>query len=248
MIKKITDNFKENVDSVHKLVNFDEIVQMFYLNGLKRAEKGLKRYGAEDHPNYSVKNQIKSISNIRENKSLRPHYEVMLNQCVVLLVSYFASAIEGLFEFSLTDKIKNHPLGKLGREEIKISLSDLEQLDFNLSEDVGRIIVATKQISFQDMKSIARVFNEFFGFEPSKDQYVNNIILGQACRHSIVHSGGIVKQKIAKQISMAIPRDVKNELKTGDKIQFSAEEIEIVSKSMIHYIDKLVFALNNSQK
>jgi len=244
--KKISDNFKKNVSSVHELVNFDEIVQTFYLDGLKRAEKVIEKFVDKNHPSYGLKNLITSISNIHENKSLRPHYEVMLNQCVVLLVSYFTSAIEDLFESNLTHKIKSHKLDELGKEEIKVSINELEQLDFNLSEDIGRIIIDKKRISFQDMQSIAREFKDHFGFELSKDKHVNNIILGQACRHSIVHSGGIAKQKTIRQISKASPRDVKNELKTGDKVLFSTEEIEIISKSMIHYIDKLVSALNNS--
>ena len=244
IIKKISDNFKENVDSVHKLVNFDEIVQMFYLDGLKRAEKGLKKYGAEDHPNYSVKNQIKSISNIRENKSLRPHYEAMLNQCIVLLVSYFASAVEDIFELSLPYRIRNRPLSKLRREEIKITLGDLEQIDFNVLDNIGRIVVAKKQMSFQDMQSIANAFKDYFNFKPEKDKDVNNIILGQACRNSIVHSGGIINDKIIKQISKAKPRDLKGDLKVREKVQFNSGEIDIVATSMTCYINGLITSLH----
>ncbi len=244
-VDQIRDNFKGNVESVRKLVNFDDLIQKVYLDALKRAEEGLKKFGGEKHPSFSVENQIKSISNIRANKSLRPHYEVMLNQCVVLLVSYFASAVEDIFQFSLTRKIQNGQLSKLGTEEIKISLNELEKIDFEVLEHIGEIIVTKKDISFQDMQSIARAFNNYIDYEPEKDKDVNNIILSQACRHSIVHSGGVINSKIARQISTAKPRDLKKDLKEREQLQFNADEIEIVATSMILYIDKLVSALEN---
>lgn len=243
-IGQIKDNFKKNVESVRKLVNFDDIVQMLCLKALKRAEKGLKKFGAEKHPHFSIENVIKSITNIRDNESVRPYYEVMFNQCVVLLVSYFASAVEDIFQISLTHKIRNGQLAKLVNEEIKISLSELEQIDFDVLDNIGQIIVMRKDISFQDMQSIARAFNNYLDFEPPKDKDVNNIILSQACRHSIVHSGGVINDKIARQISNAKPRDIKKELKANKQVKFDPGEIKIISKSMICYIDKLVSALN----
>lgn len=243
-IDQIRDNFIENLDSVQKVVNFDDIVQMLCLKALKRAEEGLKKFGGEKHPHFSVENVIKSITNIRDNESVRPYYEVIFNICIVLLVSYFASAVEDIFQISLTHKIRNGPLGKLGKEEIKVSLSELEQIDFNVLDNIGQIIVMRQDISFQDMRSIARAFNNYFDFEPTKDKDVNNIILSQASRHSIVHSGGVINAKIARQISNAKPRDIKKELNVNEQVQFDPDEIKIISKSMIRYIDKLVSALN----
>ena len=245
VINHILDNFTKNVDSIKKLVNFDDLVQRLCLNALSKAEKGLKRFKAEKHPNYSVEGEIKSITSIRTHESLRPYYEVMFNQCVVLLVSYFASAVEDIFQISLTHKIRDGHLGKLGKEEIKISLSELKQIDFNVLDNIGQIIATFKDISFQDMQSIARAFNNYLDYEPTKDKDVNNIILSQACRHSIVHSGGVINDKIAKQISNARPRDLKKELKASEQVQFHPGEIEIISKSMICYIEKLVSALND---
>jgi len=244
VLNHILDNFTKNVDSIEKLVNFDDMVQMLCLSALRKAEEGLKKFSAEKHPSYSVEREIISITNIRTNESLRPYYEVMFNQCVVLLVSYFASAVEDIFQNSLTHKIRYGQLSKLGKEEIKISLSELKQIDFNVLGNIGQIIATFKDLSFQDMRSIARAFNNYLDYEPTKDKDVNNIILSQACRHSIVHSGGVINDKIAKQISNAKPRDLKKELKASEQVQFHPGEIKIISKSMICYIEKLVSALH----
>lgn len=237
-------NFKRNVASVHELVNFDETVQVFYLNGLNKAEKAIENFVDKDHPTYGLKKEITMLRKIRDNESLRPYYETMFNQCVVLLVSYFTSAVKELFDSNLTHKIKNHKYEKPEKEEIKISLDELDQLNFDLSNDIGRLIIDKNQISFQDMLSIARAFKEHFNFEPEKDENVNNIIVSQACRHSIVHSGGIVNQKTIRQISKATPRVIKKELKNGEKIQFDTNEIKCISDSMTNYIEMLISELN----
>jgi hypothetical protein len=243
-IDQIKNNFRENVDKVHRLVNFDDVIQRLYVDGLKRAERGLRTLGAEKHPSFRVENYIASIENIRKHESVRTHYEVMLNQCVVLLVSYLASAVEDIFEFSLTEKIKSGRLGKLATEELRISLGELQQYDFNVLDNVGRMIISRKDISFQDMQSIARAFNDYLGYEPEKDKDVNNIIVSQACRNSIVHSGGVISDKTARQISTAEPRDIKKDLEAAQTVQFKSDEIEVISASMICYVDKLSEGLN----
>lgn len=238
-LRKIKDNFLENIDIVEKLMDFDSVIQLICLKTLEKANKGLVHFGCADHPLYNIKQMIEQMKNIRKNASVRPSYEIMLNQCVVLLVSYFSSAIEDLFREALNNKIENKNLKEIEKEEIKLTIGQLVY-DF----DIVNLFLLKKDISFQDMQSIAKAFEEYIGINKiHQDKVVNNIILSQACRHCIVHSGSVVKQKTLKQLSFAKPRDLKCNLEIDDKILFNETEIKIISDSMVKYIDRLISKL-----
>jgi len=81
-----------------------------------------------------------------------------------------------------------------------------------------------------------------------KDSDVNNIIFGQACRHSIVHAGGIVDDRLMHQVSSAFPRDVKNSLPEGATLAFNPKELKIISESMMKYVESLGTKLGVSLK
>jgi len=239
-IGEIRDTFEKNIKAVYDLMNFDESIQIFCLARLRKVNAFLEKHKMNDNPLCSVKQILKQVETIRTNESLRSHYQIMLNQCIVLLVSYFASAVEDIFENALSTKLKQGASQKLNKEDLKLTIGELQELDFNLSDNIGELIVAKKQISFQDMQSIARAFNDYLDFEPEKDKHVNNIILAQAARHTLVHSGGVVKDRIIKQLSNAIPRDLKLDISINDQLSFETNEITIIGRSMTTYLDSLI--------
>lgn len=238
--KGISQRYKKNVESVYSLMEFDEIVQTFCINALQRANTFLEKHDLNKHPSCSIQNELEQIQKIRSHKSLKPHYQTMLNQCVVLLSSYFASAVESLFTTSIPLKLEHGGTKKLNDAELKLKIGDLQLLNFNLSPAVGEFIASQRDISFQDMQSIARAFTDYLKFEPKKTKHVNNIILALACRHALVHSGGVANAKTIKQISNASPRDIKNDLSPGQKILFTTDEVKIIGQSMINYLDNLI--------
>jgi len=89
------------------------------------------------------------------------------------------------------------------------------------------------------MQSIARVFRDYLDVNIDKSEVVNDIILGQACRHVIVHSGGMVDERLIRQISGAKPRRVKFSLIPGERVQFSDQEVMLVSDSMVQYLQSV---------
>lgn len=243
---QIIQTFQKNVDSVYNLMKFDEIIQAFCITALQRVNKFLEKHDLSNHPSCSVQKELQQIEKIRSHKSLRPHYQIMLNQCVVLLVSYFASAVEDLFVDALSFTLKRGGSEKLNKEELKLTIDELQAMNFNLSDNIGELIATKKDISFQDMKNIARAFKSYLGFEPHKDKNVNNIILAQACRHAIVHSGGVVKDRIIKQVSHATPRQVKQDLSLNQRLSFTTDEIRTIGASMTNYLDNLIQGLNKN--
>jgi hypothetical protein len=217
-LNQIKSNFADNVAIVEKLMKFDEAIASFCLSALRKTDDGLKSIGYDKHPSFSVKPMIKQIENIRDNDSLEHNYEIMFNQCVVLLVSYFGSAIEDLFGASLKYKIDNKELGKkLEGEEIKLTVGQLVY-----DKNIVDLFILKKDISFQDMQSISRAFVDYIGVdEIPRDKVVNNIILSTACRHGIVHDGSIANKKIMVQIKTANPRDLKEDIKFNEAIRFN---------------------------
>jgi hypothetical protein len=233
-MNNIVYQFDMNVKSVYELANFDRVVLDFAITSLKNVQGGNRR------PINGTENAARALQNVRDHDSLRPKYQAVFNQCLVLLVSYFGSTINNMFNSYLTKYLKRGLTpSTCKKEEIKVSLSDLEALNYDVLGGIGELVVSSKNISFQDMQSIARAFRDWFGYEPKKDREVNNIIVSQACRHVIVHSGGIVNKRLLSQIMNAIPRDLKPNLIENESLRFSPQEIEIVGKSMIRYVEKL---------
>jgi len=244
--KSIIDNFKKNVSLVEKLANFDRIVLDFAIKSLDKLQDRLKE--KFENERLLATKTLSHLRSIRENDSMRPQYEEIFNQCVVLLVSYFGSAISDIFRHYVTLSISNRPQNQVLREELKFTIEELHDLGFNLSDQIGEIIARKKDISFQDMKSINRAFKDYLGIEMEKDKDVNNIILGQACRHVIVHSGAIADAKLIKQLLSASPRDLKEKIMVNSRIQFTTDELEILHTSMIDFLKELVEKLDGKSR
>ncbi len=237
------DNFKQNVDSVHKLAEFDHVVLKFAIQRLEKVEE-LTNKSKITNPRMTATKALDQLRNIRSNDSLRPQYEHIFNQCVVLLVSYFGSAVSDIFERCIGEMIRegqcdNH----LMNEEFKITASELSEVGQDLHNHLGALLIRKKSISFQDMQSIARAFGSYCGYSHDKDGDVNNIIAGQACRHVIVHSDAVVTRKCVQQTLEATPRTLKENLVVEETVKFTVGEIKILSDSMFRYVDRLVIAL-----
>lgn len=85
------------------------------------------------------------------------------------------------------------------------------------------------------MKSVSRAFSRYFGIEIGKNEYVNNIIVGQACRHAIVHDGGRANSRVLRQIENARPRTLKIPIGENEQISFTPAEVEELAQNMRMY-------------
>lgn len=242
-LSEIVSNFKKNIDSVYSLMDFDKVILDYSIKAISELADKLKNLHKIDNPHLTAANTLQALMQISSNNSLRNQYNQIFNQCIVLLVSYFGSAIGDIFKYCLTEKLKEGISDHIRKEEIKISLGELRDSDFNLSETIGELIASKKDISFQDMQSISKAFKEYFDLDIKRDKIVNNIIIGQACRHVIVHCGNIADSRLLRQIEKSIPRDIKQNIELREIIQFEPAEIKIVGDSMKEYIIKIVDAL-----
>jgi hypothetical protein len=235
----VTDSFKLHVQSVEKLMNFDRDVIDFAIIAIDELQVKLTQHHKLDNPQLTAARTLGMLRQYRDHDSLRPRYATIFNQAIVLLVSYFGSSVTDLFRQGVATALTIGTDSDLLREQIKISLRELREADFQLKDMTPDLLIQAKDISFQDMQSISRSFKEHLGISIEKSTDVNNIILAQGCRHIIVHAGGLVSNRLIRQVSGANPRSIKKSLTVGEKIQFSVEEVMQAAGAMTKYIEQV---------
>ncbi len=244
-LQAITQNFDSNADLVSNLMSFDRIILDLCINNLETLDAKLRIKQNISNPIYLPTKTISLLKNIRTNDSLRSQYETIFNQALVLLVSHFSSALHDMFKTSLKMFLDKSSEPKILKEEIKVSLEELKEKNYDLSEDIANVVIAKKDYSFQDMQSTKKAFEECFSYSPEKTMDVNNIILAQAARHIIVHSSAIADKRFLRQISGAVPRSIKQTVQQETQISFNPTEVEIISASMKIYLGNVMNALVN---
>lgn len=245
VLEDIAEAFNRNVELVHELANFDHLVLDLAIQALERVKASADRSQLLPHHRLNVIQQLQQLRSIRSNDSLRSQYQHIFNQCVVLLASYFASAIQELFVASVAERLTSGAPRQLLDMDLKLSVAQLLEISGDPHQRVANLLTKKGGISFQDMQSIGRAFRDFCEVEPVRDGHCNNIILGQACRHVIVHSGAVVDDKCLKQVKAATPRVLKADLAAGP-VQFSVEELKVLACSMSAYMGTLLSGLSAS--
>ena len=238
MITDAADDFHRNVKSVHELIDFDRFVINFAIEQVETLQK--KRAELFDNPAVSGEHSLQALRNVRDHDSLRHHYQVIFNQAVVLLVSYFGSAVGDIFRASVPLVVRKGKPEKLLKEEMTIKVEELLDLTAEPAS-LGEVFMnAKKGISFQDMGSTVRTFADYVGVDIPRDEHTNNVVIAQAFRHAIVHKGGRTDRQLMKQVLTAVPRTLKKTLTEGEMIQFTPVEVRSVSGSMGIFVDRLV--------
>ena len=189
-LSDVLATFGGNLESVRQLMQFDRAVLDIVVALLEKLEDRTKRawaaaIGEEEaqqlNPRLEVGKTISVVKNIRDHEGLRRRYEAMINQSLVLLVSYFGSAVRDLFRVAVRRSFREGTNEKLMRAAIKTRVADIRGMD-DPADFVADWFTESSELSFQDMKSIGRALGNYFGIDISRGKRENNIILGQACR------------------------------------------------------------------
>tara|TARA_R110002073_G_scaffold11782_5_gene53115 strand:+ start:338 stop:1093 length:756 start_codon:yes stop_codon:yes gene_type:complete len=234
----ILDNFNDKVEDVKKLLILDDLILDTTVDILEERQDSLRKSGIEN-AHMLGENALLQVKNIRNNQSLKPGYKLIHNQCVVLLVSYFSSSMHDFFDTAATNVLRRDLPKKIRNHELKFTIEELKEYDFDLSKNIGSIISSKFDISFQDMGSITRAMKDYLGIEVPWDKRVNNIIAMQACRHAIAHAGEAADERLINQLRNSSERDIQQGLKVGDKVQFSPEEVKLGGEEMIKYFETI---------
>ena len=156
----VAGRFDEHIVSVNRLIGFDRDVLDHAITNLRDLSDKLKKHHKLDNPHLSVDNTLKQIENIREHDSLRSRYKTIVNQGLVLLVSYFASSIHDLFRLGVLTILEKEDDSDIFKSQIKVTLRELKDVNFEVKDIVPDLVIQSKNISFQDMQSIKRTFKE----------------------------------------------------------------------------------------
>jgi hypothetical protein len=237
--------FRVNLESVHELMRFDSHVVDLTVHLLESLQERLVAVHGADNSRLNVTNTLALVRNIRSNDSLQLHYRQMLNQCNVLLVSYFSSAVGDIFRAGVADAVRTGNRPAILKEEIKIDFRGLREIGSELAERAGDLLAEHREISFQNLQGVAKAFRDYFDYDRPQDEVVNDLILAHACRHVIVHCGGIADRKMIGQLKRATPRLLKPEVCIGQRIQFTENEIIQVGFRMDSYLKDLCDAIGS---
>jgi hypothetical protein len=219
-------------------MNFDREVQDITISHLTDLLKTLEAQG-RGHAYRTVDRTRVILQGIRTNDSLRSRYATIFNQALVLLVSYFSSTVADIFRAGVRRELERDVESKLFGEELRVVIGELRDQKFEIRDAIPELLISSKKISFQDMQSVRRAFRDHLEVDVEKTDVVHDIIAGQACRHAIVHTGGVVNDRILRQVVNARPRRVKSGLKRDEVVEFSPEEVELVAAAMSQYVDVL---------
>jgi hypothetical protein len=242
------EQHRANQSRVGDLLSFDDAILNYCILALKHLEERLRN-------NEEVKitvapllpaGTIKALEGIREHESFREQYAQMFNQCLVLSVSYFTSALHSIFVKAVNHACCCCPdLLSVKKGDIKFTFAELRACEFNLVDHLGELIVNKKDVSFQNIEGALQAFKDFLGVEIESDQHVHNVILALASRHVIVHSLGVTDQKFLSLLDHAPNRSVKRLLGFEYPLFFEPAEIHSIQQSMDVVLSTLIDAVSS---
>jgi len=233
---------RKNVEAALQLSDLDRGLIEHAITAIEERDNRLKTAGIDNH-RFLAGNTIAYLKNIRKNDSLRPGFQALVNQTIVLLTSYFSSGISQLFRAAVVAALKGNPSDYLRDLPLKLSVGELSRLGNDLFTELPYFVAETPGISFQDTKSISRTFKDFFEVDVPRDTITNNITAGMAFRHVLVHNGGIVDRSCIKQLDTARPRNIRPVVTQGEELNFTTDEVRALAHAMVDYIERLACAL-----
>lgn len=243
MFATVSTSFHKNCTDVERLVNFDREVLQVVDGLLDDLHKRLKPVHASDQMNGG--RVLTIVRGIRNNNSLRSNYSAIYGQAVVLLVSHFASALADIFRLAVSASLETEESEALLSEELRLTFREIKERGWNLKSSAADLLIAKKDYTFQDMQSTVRAFDSYVGVKLVRDQTTNNIILGQAARHVIVHASGLVTERMLRQVSGATPRTLRPTLQLGQALNFTPEEVLSLKSEMEAYIARTIAAVES---
>jgi len=235
--------FKRNCSAALQLADLDRGLIERAIAEIQERDERLKK-ARVSNPLMLSGNTIKSLRNIRANDSLRSGFQALVDQTVVLLVSYFSSAVGQLFRLGVQSALRGTPSQHLQDLSMKLTVVEIARVGGDLVE-LADLVATTHGISFQDTKSIQRSFNDFFGLELPRDSVTNDVGAGLAFRHVLVHNGGVVDRACTKQLDSMVPRTFRMQTQLNESVHFATGEVEVLANSMQTYVERIGSGLSH---
>lgn len=252
------EEFNDGLEKVRSLLSFDEEVLSVSIEHL---ENLVRPWSISRQPEIKAKAQglqavIQTLKNSRNEGRLKPKFQIIANQGVVLLVSYFSAALFNLFRrnvvWSLIVGLANEQSQDF---EVKVQAKRLSQTMDRL--EIGGLIAEKQGYSFQNMEDICKAFESHFGVAlrdkdlPKNSPIIitrNNVQLALACRNVIVHQGTVIDEKFIRQLKNANPRTLLSKIKKQEAVNFTFAEVNVVAEEMKKLLEYISTDLQNRLK
>jgi hypothetical protein len=179
-MRDVLETFKRHTSDVDRLMAFDREVMQIAVATVEELHNRLVKQQRIENEQLNGARALQILRGIRDNETLKPRFSLILNQAIVLLVSYFGSAVEDIFCYAVNASLRGNSSSRLKKEELKLTVAELLEAVANSDGDVAALFIEKKDLSFQDMQAIQRAFRDYVGVDMGKDTTVNNIILAQA--------------------------------------------------------------------
>jgi hypothetical protein len=178
--------FRNNIEAVNQLADLDRGLIDQTIQQLRERDARLLKANV-DNPRLLMGNTITNLENIRRHDSLRPGFQALVNQSAVLLASYFASGVSQLFRSAVAGAMEHGASKGLEQHEFKFTVRDVKNLGGDILGTIPDLIAEGPGVSFQDTKSIQRVFKDYLDIDIPRDEITNDVSVELALRHVLVH-------------------------------------------------------------
>ena len=244
-LAKAAEDFRTNVQAVLQLSDLDRGLLDVAIQSIEERDQRLRRANVENWQMLAG-STLESLKRVREHDSLRPGFQALVDQSVVLLASHFSSGMADVFKAGVAAALEGSASSHLKGLQLKLSVADLAELASELGDGLPGLVADAPGISFQDTKSIARTFADFFEVEITRDEVTNDITAGLAFRHVLVHNGGVVDRQCQRQVQSATPRTLRPRVVGGHPLKFESEEVALLARSMTTYVERLCVDLRST--
>lgn len=223
-----TKIFQDGLEEIDSLVSTPYAMRELALSTLRKINLAPLHHFEK----MKIKNSIQALANISDS-SFKRSFTIIFNQVCVLSVSILNATLENFFvNYSISnwDKIKIKK-----DKKIKFTIQEIAEHKFKLRHIVGNLILAKDtSISFQDLQSTLRTFDDYFGKKIKIDNETKkNTIFYQQCRHILVHRNGIVDGDFLRKVG---ENNIKK-YKLDDKIELDEKDWENIKKSFSKIVD-----------
>lgn len=211
-------DFKKELSNIDKLEQTPNLIKNVAIQALDSA---INSNGIQTTTRTILERNKESLENIEE-RSIRNNFSIIYSQMCILAVSSLEATLKKYFENVLSD-FSNINQSNDELKKIKISLSELVENNLKFSGKFGKLILDKTSLSFQDLKSIKRIFSEYISKDIVLDaETEKKISFFLEARHVLVHKGGIVDDKFVQSTTF-FDANLKG-YKKGDRIEVNASD------------------------
>lgn len=242
-LTEILERFNANLDEVRGLMAFDQVILDFATNSLANLERDLKENDKLAGAAAKIQKTKVAIEQVSKHGSLAPKYAQMHNQCLVLLVSYFGSALKELYSYGIDALVNSDVESDALDETINLSLRDVSEIVRGKESSYGNIIAQKRSVEFHEIGSCIEELREVFGVSLADHQITNDIGFAQAARNAIVHRGGVVDKAMLRHLKKHMNRTLYPNILVDEAIKVDKTDLEIVMKAMQDFLVGLITEL-----